>query len=250
MDSAELAKQFKVTRRTAQRWLKAGAPVNDPQAMRLWIESHQAHYGRSKFTSGESISEPYKPAAQLDQELTDTDYDFTSTEKLIGNLSALAGRAMRDLESARLTGGGPAVARASKVFNDAVHQLRQALISRDQLQASAGASYSPEEIAWAFAQIWSEMRHLLTDQFPSMAEQVLWDSGVIDSRNRVTVEESIKNTIRTAVLPCFCETGAYYASFMLKNRKLSTLRQRQDLFSAITQAWTPDDLGAVAEGAQ
>jgi hypothetical protein len=105
--------------------------------MRLWIEEHQAHFGRSKFTSGEAPGERCRPSAKLDQELTATDYDFTSTEKLIGNLSALAGRAMRDLEAARLT-GGPAVARASKVFNDAVHQLRQALVSRDQLQASAG----------------------------------------------------------------------------------------------------------------
>jgi hypothetical protein len=57
---------------------------------------------------------------------------------------AESGRAMRDLEAARLTGGGPAVARASKVFNDAVHQLRQALISRDQLQASAGLPIRPK----------------------------------------------------------------------------------------------------------
>jgi hypothetical protein len=109
---------------------------------------------------------------------------------------AESGRAMRDLEAARLTGGGPAVARASKVFNDAVHQLRQALISRDQLQASAGLP--------------------------------------------------IKNTLQTAVLPCVCETGAHLSALMLKTRKLSTLRQRQELFHAITEAWTPEDqLGGV-----
>jgi hypothetical protein len=156
---------------------------------------------------------------------------------------------MRDLEAARLTGGGPAVARASKVFNDAVHQLRQALISRDQLQASAGASYSPEEIAWAFAQIFSEVRHLLTDQFPQMAEQVLlWDKGAIASQDRVTVEEAIKNTLKSAVLPCVCETGAHLSALMLKTRKLSTLRQRQELFYAITEAWTPEDLNGVTDG--
>jgi hypothetical protein len=143
---------------------------------------------------------------------------------------------MHDLESARLTGSGPAVARASKVFNDAVHQLRQSLISRDQLQASAGAAYTPQEIAYAFAQIFMGVRHLLTDQFPPMLEQVLWDKGAIDSQNRVIVEESIKSTIKTVVLPCFCETGAYFASFMLKNRKLSTLRQRGHL-SRVKPSW-------------
>jgi hypothetical protein len=108
VDSAELAKQWKVSRRTAQRWLKAGAPVEDDTSMRVWIEEHQAHFGRSKFMSGEpATAAPYPPAAQLAQELTDADYDFTSTDKLIGNLSALAGRAMRDLEAARLTGGAP-----------------------------------------------------------------------------------------------------------------------------------------------
>jgi hypothetical protein len=254
MTSAELAEKFKVTRRTAQRWIKSGAPVDDPAEMAIWIEDHQAHFGRSKFTAGETpAATPYKPVPQFDQSahLTDADYDFTSTEKLIGNLSALAGRAMRDLESARqTTGGGPAVARASKVFNDAVHQLRQALISRDQLQASAGACYSPEEIAYAFAQIFSEMRHVLTDQFSMQAEQALWDRGIVDSQNRIAVEETIKNTIRTVVLPCFCETGAYFASFMLKSRKLSTLRQRQDLFHSITQAWDPEGDGIAEGGAQ
>jgi hypothetical protein len=243
MSSAEIAEKFKVSRRTAQRWIKEGAPVDDPAAMRLWIEEHQAHFGRSKFMSGEpSKAEPYRPAAQLDQELTAADYDFTSTDKLIGNLSSLAGRAMRDLEAARLTGSGPAVARSSKVFNDAVHQLRQSLISRDQLQASAGASYTPQEIAWAFAQIFSEMRHLLTDQFPKLAEQAAWDKGLIESHSRILLEGILKDVIKTSVLSAFCETGAYFASFMLKNRKLSTLQQRQDLFHAVTQAWSPEDI--------
>ena len=37
MTSAEPAEKFKVTRRTVQRWTKAGAPVDDPAAMPLWI---------------------------------------------------------------------------------------------------------------------------------------------------------------------------------------------------------------------
>jgi hypothetical protein len=247
MTSAEIAKQFKVTRRTAQRWIKAGAPLDDPAKMALWIEEHQAHFGRSKFMSGEPSLGPSMTPPVSAQELTDADYDFTSTDKLIGNLSALAGRAMRDLEAARLTGGGPAVARCSKVFNDAVHQLRQALISRDQLQASAGAAYTPQEIAWAFAQIWSEMRHLLTDQFPMLAEQAAWDKGLVELQNRILLEGILRDMIKTTVLSAFSESGAHFAAMMLKNRKVSTLQQRQDLFSAVTQAWTPDDFAGVAE---
>ena len=91
------------------------------------------------------------------------------------------------------------------------------------------------------------MRHLLTDQFPRQVEQVIWDKGLIDSRNRIDVEQSLKNVIATVVLPCFCETGAYYGSFMLKNRKLSTLLERRELFSAVTKAWNPDDVSGVAE---
>jgi hypothetical protein len=241
MNSAELAKQFKVTRRTAQRWIKAGCPADDPGAMALWIESHQAHFGRSKFMSGEPSERASTPPLASAQELTATDYDFTSTDKLIGNLSALAGRAMCDLEAARQTGSGPAVARASKVFNDAVHQLRQSLISRDQLQASAGASYSPEEIAFAAAQIFIGMRHLLTDQFPSMAEQVAWDKGVVDLKNRILLEAVIRDVIQTVVLPCLCNTGVHMAAMMSKTRKVSTVAQRRELFSAITTAWTPDE---------
>ena len=250
MNSAELAKQYKVTRRTAQRWLKAGAPVDDPAGMALWIDSHQAHFGRSKYLSGEAPAERSRPAPRLDQAaqaLTEEDYDFTSTERFISNLSALAGRAMRDLEAARISGGGTAVARASKVFNDSCHQLRLALVSRDQLQASAGQSYSVEEISFCLAQIFMELRHLLTDQFPRMAEQLAWDQGLVDLPNRILLEHLLRDFIKTAVLPCLCDTGAHVSAAMMKSRKVSTVAQRRELFSAITAAWTPDDLGVVAE---
>src|SRR6516164_4503789 len=65
MTSAELAEKFKMTRRTVQRWIKAGAPVDDPAAMPLCIEKHQAHLGRSRFTSGEPSAERSRPAALL-----------------------------------------------------------------------------------------------------------------------------------------------------------------------------------------
>jgi hypothetical protein len=240
MTSAELAKQFNVTRRTAQRWIKAGAPVEDTARMAIWIDEHQSHFGRSKFMSGEPAKATYGPAAPPSLELTAADYDFTSTDKLIGNLSSLAGRAMHDLEAARLTGSGPAVARASKIFNDAVHQLRQSLISRDQLQASAGASYSPAEISWAFAQIFVTLRYMLTEALPRAAEQDAWDAGIVDLKNRIVLEGIIRDAVRLTVLPSFSESGAHFSAIMTENRNVSTLRQREELFNAIKRAWNPD----------
>jgi hypothetical protein len=76
---------------------------------------------------------------------------------------------------------------------------------------------------------------------------VIWDRGIVDSQSRIIVEESIRNTIKTTVLPCFCESGAHFSALMLKTRKLSTLEQRRDLFSAVTQAWNPEDVAGVAE---
>jgi hypothetical protein len=244
MNSKELAKQFKVTRRTAQRWIKVGAPVDDPEKMAIWIGEHQSHFGRSKFESGEPSAAARDMAAVAFPpalELTDTDYDFTSTDRLIGNLSALATRAMRDLEAARLSGSSKAIALSSRVFKDAIYELRQALVQRDQLAASAGASYSAEEIAFVAAQIFMGIRHLLTDQFPAAAEQAAWDKDLVDLKNRVLLESVIRDVIQTVVFPCLCDTGAHMASMMAKARKVSTVAQRRDLFSAITAAWTLDE---------
>ena len=238
MTPTEIAEKFKVTSRTAYRWIKAGAPVGDDSKMKVWIEERQSHWGRSKFTAGEPRQ---MPVVQFlaPQELTDSDYDFATTDRLISNLSAMASRAARDLEAARLSGSGSAVARASKIFCDSIHELRQSLVQRDQLARSAEQSFTPSEIAYCLAGIFMELRHLLGDSLPALAEQDLWDRGLVASEGRAAVVQALRDIIASAVFPCLSETGAHLSAVLSNSKRVSTLEQRRTLFEAVTQAWQP-----------
>jgi hypothetical protein len=230
---AEVAAKYKVNVRTVRRWVERGVDIQNDASISDYLANRKS--APTQPTIAQTNPQPVEA-----MQLPDEAFDFTTTDRLIANLAAMTGRAARDLEAARATGLGSSVARASRVFSSASYELRQALVQRDQLKASSGASYSPSEVAYAFAQIWVTLRHILSDDFPRAAEQASWDAGIIEPQHRAVLEGVIRTVVQTTVFPCFSETGAHFAAMMAGHRNTSTLKQRENLYHAVQQAWKPE----------
>jgi len=241
----EVARQYDVNVRTVRRWAAAGVNIQSDTAINAYLDA-RLHPGRAVDTPNLPATAPPPETPLKSTELARA-YSFRTTDELINNLSDMASRSANELEADRITGAsGPARARSAKVFNDAIHQLRLALVSRDELQSSTGASYSAAEVAFVFAQIFAGIRNLLSDEFPRMVVSDAYNQGLIEPENRTALEEMICKVVTGSVFSAFSEAGAHMGSLMLESRHLSTLRERQRLFYEVVGAWRGrDDLGNI-----
>jgi hypothetical protein len=90
MKAAEIARVYNVSLRTAKRYRKLGAPVDDRPAMLAWIEEHRSRTGVGKYTPRDSEPVTIAPVREVAAEIvpveprsesidSDTDDDKSST---------------------------------------------------------------------------------------------------------------------------------------------------------------------------
>jgi hypothetical protein len=235
---AEVAKLRDVNIRTVKRWAKAGVDLQSDESIGAYLETRK-HSGKPESdrtplavasNSTPSQSQPLEPIGPPPS--------FRTTEDLIANLDNMASTAFAELRAARLAGAsGPSVARLAKVFNDSINQLRLTLLERDRLQASSGTTYASEEIFATLSPILLELRFMLQNQIVVAATNAAAQAGLIEVTDRAKLEACLQTVVVATLFPCLCETGAHFASLMLKNRHLSTLKDRQRLFEEMVLCW-------------
>jgi len=73
MTAPEIASAYNVSLRTAKRYRKAGAPVDDPAAMKVWIAGHRSRLGVGKYTPRNSESATVAPVRAIVAEIVPTE---------------------------------------------------------------------------------------------------------------------------------------------------------------------------------
>jgi hypothetical protein len=235
---AEVAKLRGVHIRTVKRWTKAGCDIQSDESIDAYLETRK-HSGKPEPDRAPlAVASNSTPSQSQPLESIGPPPSFRTTEDLIANLDNMASTAFAELRAARLAGAsGPSVARLAKVFNDSINQLRLTLLERDRLQASSSTTYAAEERFPTLSSILIEVRSTLQNQYPVAATASAIRAGLLDVADRDKLEKCLQTTMVATLFPAFCETGAHFASLMLKNRHLPTLRDRQRLFEEMTLAW-------------
>src|ERR1700745_378157 len=100
---AEIAAQYKVNVRTVRRWVERGVDIQNEADIAEYLSNRKITPPRPG-----NVSPPPRPPVDAVASPPDESFDFTTTDRLISNLSDMAGRAARDLEAARASGSGAA----------------------------------------------------------------------------------------------------------------------------------------------
>jgi len=75
MTISEIAKKYCVSPRTAKRYRKLNAPVDDEPTMRGWIESHHSRSGVGKYTPRTETPSPIAPVRVVTAEIVPVEHE-------------------------------------------------------------------------------------------------------------------------------------------------------------------------------
>jgi hypothetical protein len=88
MTATELSSLYNTSTRTIKRWRKLNAPLDDPDAMRAWIENHRSRIGVGKYSPRHSEPTPVTPVPEVVAEIMPVEPEKVATVVNSGDSNA------------------------------------------------------------------------------------------------------------------------------------------------------------------